>query len=673
MACYSMNIPTSDIVIAREGILTDNCSLGRSSSRETLGKQATLRRSYSDNYLVNSSSQLRASSCTRSHVLKPSRPFGVFSSQWSSPILLSPVKSQMVGTKPENAVELIVTGDFEDNDTKREEEKNANWIQRLLELRTVWKGRQEKEVTYADKGEHSDCEDGCSVDYCDGVIADRAGFDQESFSRLLVQVAWSEAKRFSKLADLCNMAYRISEIKGHDLLLNNSLHIVTSSLEKKAEAIAVKAKLDKDSTHIQGKNLATLESDSKDSVSKQEHTIRSSVAYEIAASAACHVQCYAQKERYSCTCRDITMHEEICPALRGGCNSERAAQMATSTMTAVVAAWEKEKQEVANELQSLHSSPCEWFICDDPVTHVRYFVIQGSESLASWQANLFFEPTKFEETDALVHRGIYEAAQGMYKQFLPEIQNHISTQGGRAKLQFTGHSLGGSISLLLHIMLIARKTVQPSALLPVVTFGSPFIFCGGEKVLDQLGLQESMLQCIILHRDIVPRAFSCTYPGQVVQVLQHLNSSFRSHPCLNKQKMLYSPVGQTYILQPSEKLSPSHPMLPQGCGLYTFDNTQRATAIIALRTFLNTPHPLETLSYPTAYGSEGTIIRDHESNNYTKAVNSVLKLYKKTAFWKVKKERHLVWPLLTDSPHQPWTQKGNLAERSARKEVLSGV
>ncbi|GAA0158374.1 phospholipase [Lithospermum erythrorhizon] len=91
--------------------------------------------------------------------------------------------------------------------------------------------------------------------------------------------------------------------------------------------------------------------------------------------------------------------------------------------TKIVAAKEEEKQAVADDLNSILVSPCEWFICDD-----LYFVIHGSESLASWKANLLFEPIRFEEYfhcsfctsgfNALV--GIYEVAKGMYEQLLPE-------------------------------------------------------------------------------------------------------------------------------------------------------------------------------------------------------------------------------------------------------------
>lgn len=117
---------------------------------------------------------------------------------------------------------------------------------------------------------------------------------------------------------------------------------------------------------------------------------------------------------------------------------------------------------------------------------------------------------------------------------MPEIRQHLNRYGDRAKFQFTGHSLGGSLALLVNLMLLARKELNQSALLPVVTFGSPYVFCNGQKILDKLGLDEGNVHCVMMHRDIVPRAFSCNYPSYVAQLLKRLNGTFRSHPCLNK-------------------------------------------------------------------------------------------------------------------------------------------
>lgn len=123
----------------------------------------------------------------------------------------------------------------------------------------------------------------------------------------------------------------------------------------------------------------------------------------------------------------------------------------------------------------------------------------------------------------------------MYEQMLPEVKAHIKTHGTSAKFRFTGHSLGGSLSLLLNLMLLVRGEVPASSLLPVITFGAPFVLCGGDRLLKKLGLPKSHVQAIVMHRDIVPRAFSCNYPYHVAELLKAINGNFRSHPCLNKQ------------------------------------------------------------------------------------------------------------------------------------------
>lgn len=34
------------------------------------------------------------------------------------------------------------------------------------------------------------------------------------------------------------------------------------------------------------------------------------------------------------------------------------------------------------------ASPVEWFVADEPETHTRYFVIQGSDNFDHWKARL---------------------------------------------------------------------------------------------------------------------------------------------------------------------------------------------------------------------------------------------------------------------------------------------
>ncbi|URE25271.1 Lipase (class 3) [Musa troglodytarum] len=353
--------------------------------------------------------------------------------------------------------EEVVSG-LDEEDGIRQEER-ANWVARISELRRRWRDRQHKHEE--DGAEEEDGYCGVSYDTEEEEGGDRDDWDRESFARLLGRVPWSEAKLFSQLAYLCYMAYVIPEIKVTELWEASKLGFVTSSLEKKSQA-AIRATHESDPRAAPGSATSTA--------AQPNHACRQSLAYEIAASAASYI--HSRAKGLLSLGSGAGHHDADAAAAASGpysCgykNPEVAAYVAASTMTAVVAAEEEARQEAAKDLRSLHSSPCEWFVCDDDSTCTRCFVIQGSDSLASWQANLFFEPTKFEEMEVLVHRGIYEAAKGIYEQFLPEIKEHLSRHGDRARLRFTGHSLGGSLCLLVGLMLLARGDVKLRHLLP---------------------------------------------------------------------------------------------------------------------------------------------------------------------------------------------------------------
>ncbi|KAF8676005.1 hypothetical protein HU200_047508 [Digitaria exilis] len=524
----------------------------------------------------------------------------------------------------------------------------AHWLESLLELRSRFHDPTKRDVLddddediYRLDADHHD--GGCGVSYDEEEEeAEDARWDQQSFGELLARAPLGEARLFAQLAFLCNMAYVIPEIKVEELKKHYGLRFVTSSLEKKAEAGIITAKLDADSTRPR-----TAPAYEVASGPQPRRPIRSHLAYEVAASAASYVRSRARGLLSFGTPPHHHHHQHHHPADHGRLyNSGVAAYMAASTVTAVVAAEDEARQEAARDLRSPLSSPCEWFACDEADARTRCFVIQGSDSLASWQANLLFEPTEFEGTGVLVHRGIYEAAKGIYEQVLPDVEAHLAAHGGgagRARLRFTGHSLGGSLAALVSLMLLARGVVTPEALHPVATFGAPSVFCGGNRVLEALGVGEGHVQSVAMHRDIVPRAFSCRYPGHVIALLKRLNGVLRTHPCLNTHRALYTPVGATYILQPDSSASPRHPFLPEGAALFRLDPdgaAPRALVVSALRAFLNSPHPLETLSDLSAYGAEGAILRDHESSNYFRALSALARAPPRR-----RKQPEIVWQL----------------------------
>ncbi|KAF2304761.1 hypothetical protein GH714_037854 [Hevea brasiliensis] len=481
--------------------------------------------------------------------------------------------------------------DAQDRTMGSSEGRKGNWVLKILHVRSLWKEEEEQRSRSGEgsiEGASNDAVDNEEEEECDVCRVEddddkEIEFDRDSFSRLLR--------------------------KAGNLLKYRGLQFVTSSIEK--SELAMKAEKVQVPAEGQEAEKGLLEKDAEGTEQKNNgHRISASTAYQIAASAASYLHSHTKsilpfksskaKAGKNCPEGDSGGNENL-----NMLNSEVASLMATTdSVTAVVAAKEEIKQAVADDLSSTRSSPCEWFICDND-QGTRFFVIQGSESLASWQANLLFEPVQFEGLDVLVHRGIYEAAKG--------------------------HSLGGSLALLVNLMLLIRGEVPALSLLPVITFGAPSIMCGGDYLLRKLGLPQSHVQAITLHRDIVPRAFSCNYPNHVAELLKAVNGKFRNHPCLNKQKLLYAPMGELLILQPDEKFSPHHYLLPSGSGLYfltcpSSDTSDAEKLLRAAQTvFLNSPHPLEILSDRSAYGSEGTIQRDHDMNSYLKSVRSVIR------------------------------------------------
>lgn len=159
-------------------------------------------------------------------------------------------------------------------------------------------------------------------------------------------------------------------LQNEDLERLYGLDMVTSSLLKKAEAEALTDRMEYDSTRVPvamtHPNHLILDEQ------RPRLLLRPKAAYDIAASAATFVQSQTEDHDNRNEHR-IEKDKSSCTRVY---NSEMAASVAASTMTAVVAAGEKEKEQAAKDLQSLHSSPCEWFVCDDESIYTRYFVIQ---------------------------------------------------------------------------------------------------------------------------------------------------------------------------------------------------------------------------------------------------------------------------------------------------------
>lgn len=211
----------------------------------------------------------------------------------------------------------------------------------------------------------------------------------------------------------------------------------------------------------------------------------------------------------------------------------------------------------------------------------------------------------------------------------------------------SGHSLGGSLGVVLMLLYVVRGVLKPHQIAPIYTYGAPAVFCQGgmshsapdrcercdlrcearpnhnahhlqdrspdapmegsaapsspssftgsiaataasmEQVqslplglLAALGLTNDHVVNVIMHKDIVPRAFVCDYTV-VAGMLQRWWPSFRDHPSLSDKgpegatphKSLYNFVGRVAVLRPSMDLpfvngklmTPYHSRLPCVC------------------------------------------------------------------------------------------------------------
>lgn len=173
---------------------------------------------------------------------------------------------------------------------------------------------------------------------------------------------------------------------GH-LLRHHGLRLVTSSLEKKEQALKVeREKVSAEEMEAEGKTTAEAQNLKSHVTEKEEagetkaNVIRPSAAYQIAASAASYLHSHTRSilrlrsSKSSFNDEDSSEEEERIVEMS---NQDMASLMATTdSVTAVVAAKEEVKQAVADDLNSTKYSPCEWFVCDAVENATRFFVIQ---------------------------------------------------------------------------------------------------------------------------------------------------------------------------------------------------------------------------------------------------------------------------------------------------------
>lgn len=129
-------------------------------------------------------------------------------------------------TTPRGALEFLRIGGKGKKETaidgtvllerEEEEERKGNWVLKILEVGSIWKGKRQR----SGGGDGGDEERGSKLceecDFCrieEEEEEEEMVFDRENFSRMLMKIPLDDAQMFAKLSYLGNLAYSIPNIK----------------------------------------------------------------------------------------------------------------------------------------------------------------------------------------------------------------------------------------------------------------------------------------------------------------------------------------------------------------------------------------------------------------------------------------------------------------------------
>lgn len=159
----------------------------------------------------------------------------------------------------------------------------------------------------------------------------------------------------------------------------------------------------------------------------------------------------------------------------------------------------------------------------------KIFFITGTEDLNDVGIDIKVKPVPLNEDDKniLVHKGFKDYADAALSEgildFLVEyIKNHPSE-----KIYFTGHSLGGAISMMIAVRLVDAGADMTN--IKVVTFGAPAI---GNKNLAEKYKDKINLTRVVMDSDIIDVSldiFGYTHFGEVINYKQVESETQYSH------------------------------------------------------------------------------------------------------------------------------------------------
>lgn len=280
-----------------------------------------------------------------------------------------------------------------------------------------------------------------------------------------------------------------------------------------------------------------------------------------------------------------------------------------------------------------HDKHTRWFVADSTVEKrkIRHVILRGVvwnddevDRVSLMQRLATIWPRVVENSESLqCHSGVYQIAEEVWTAVLPYIQSRPTG----SSLCFAGHSLGGSLALILASFARLKLSIPPAAILPIHLFGSPPVMTlsrsegaatstmhDSAALMRELHLPEDGVRWFVADTDVIPRMWNSVDPvysfvrrSDVAVRLMNWRQQFFGGAVLTEQKFLYDTVGRIYWI--------------------------RWDRIKGVMVTLLTPEQaaVELAQEPEDFIQPSALFRsamDHNRRNYTHALESLVTLHK---------------------------------------------
>ncbi len=219
-----------------------------------------------------------------------------------------------------------------------------------------------------------------------------------------------------------------------------------------------------------------------------------------------------------------------------------------------------------------------WAVCDDVASGERFVVVRGAawnqpdtdRNKLSWQIAKAWPQKVWRSTPVVGHQGVLE----MVEEFWGEASPWLTDETFTGTFRFAGHSLGGSMALVLAVRARLELGIEESRLASVCTFGAPPVLAydrlsasararadetvDADEILRILGFKRgaSFVHQYVLAKDIIPRmwlsadpVFAAATSNEFIGGLLDWRRDVFGEGVLTKNRFLYESIGDLYWLE----------------------------------------------------------------------------------------------------------------------------